>query len=62
MTDKPTFLVIKGSNKSSQDLCGELYEKIKELIYSYSDQMPLAAAIGVLYILQSDILREAEET
>jgi len=58
VTDKPIFSVIPGSGQPSHDTCGELAERVKDLIYEYSGQLPLAAAIGVLAIVQTEILAE----
>ena len=42
------------------DVTAEMADKIKELIYGYSDKnLPLAAVIGVLEIVKSEILDEA---
>ena len=59
MAEAPTFLVIPGSGQPSQDTCGELAERIKALVYEYSGQIPLAAAVGVLAIVQAEIIGEA---
>ena len=39
---------------------GEMAERIKELVYEYSERVPLATAIGVLEIVKAEILEEAQ--
>jgi hypothetical protein len=36
-------------------------EEIKEVIYKYSDSMPLATAIGCLEIVKIELLKEHEQ-
>jgi hypothetical protein len=38
-----------------------LAEEIKEVIYKYSESMPLATAIGCLEIVKAELLKEHEE-
>jgi hypothetical protein len=38
-----------------------LAEEIKEVIYKYSESMPLATAIGCLEIVKTELLKEHEE-
>lgn len=46
------------SSKSHREIAGELAEQIKALIYQYSDQIPLALAVGVLRIVEKELLDE----
>ncbi len=55
MTD---IRVFKGDGKRAEDVTGELHDRIKALIYEYSGRMPLAAAIGVLYLVADGIMRD----
>ena len=50
--------VFTGGGKSVQASCGEMAERIKDLVYEYADQVPVAAAIGVLDIVKAEILAE----
>ena len=36
-------------------------EEIKEVVYRYSDAMPLATAIGVLEIVKAELMQEHQE-
>jgi hypothetical protein len=38
-----------------------LADEIKEVIYKYSESMPLATAIGCLEIVKTELLKEHEE-
>lgn len=53
--------VLKGDGKRAEDVTGELAERIKALVYEYSLRMPLAAAVGVLYISAYEIIRDNDE-
>lgn len=39
----------------------EMYQEIKTVIYSYSEEMPLALSIGVLEIVKKDLINEGLE-
>lgn len=52
--------VIRPSFGTSFEVLGELAEEIKALIYARAGEIPLAAAIGVLRIVESELLKEAE--
>jgi hypothetical protein len=54
------FTVIQNTTKSQRELAGEMCERIKELVYEYSELVPAALAIGVLEIAKSEILRDQE--
>jgi hypothetical protein len=38
-----------------------LAQEIKEVIYKYSDSIPLATAIGCLEIVKTEVLKEHEQ-
>ena len=57
MSKPSPFTVIQ--SKQQTDLAGEMSEKIKEIIYSYEAQVPLALAIGVLRIVEKEIMEAA---
>lgn len=43
-------------SKSHDQLAGDMAAEIKEVIYTYSQRVPLALAIGVLRIVEKEIL------
>ena len=55
-----TLTVIAGDGKRPQDVTEEMAERIKAVIYDYSDRTTLAAALGVLQIVAAEILEEAQ--
>lgn len=50
--------VFTGGNSPQHVLAGEMAERIKEVVYEYSDRVSLAAAIGVLAIVQGEIMND----
>jgi hypothetical protein len=56
-----TLKVIPGAGQRAEDTAGELAERIKALIYEYSGRVTLAAAIGVLTIVQHELLADADD-
>ncbi len=53
-TDPWKFACI--ASKPHAVIAGEMADKIKEVIYGYSDKIPLALAVGVLRIVEKEIL------
>jgi len=49
------------ASKPHAQIAGELGEAIKKLIYEQADKIPLALAIGVLRIVEKEILDEQSE-
>jgi hypothetical protein len=47
------------TNKANAELAGELATRVTELVHEYDDRIPLALAIGVLRIVESEIIRDA---
>lgn len=47
------------TTKKQALLAEEMTNEIKEVIYSYGDKVPLALAVGVLKIVEFEILNEA---
>lgn len=45
-----------GNGQSILSLSEEMCDRIKEVVYSYSDRVPTALAIGVLHIAAKEIL------
>jgi hypothetical protein len=52
------FAVIKNTSKTQRELAGEMCDRIKELVYEYSELVPAALAIGVLEIAKMEIIEE----
>lgn len=48
------------ASKPHAQIAGELAEAIKELIYAQADRIPLALAVGVLRIVEKEILDEVQ--
>jgi hypothetical protein len=58
MSEVRKFSVVVGDGQSILSLSQEMCDKIKEVVYSYSDRVPVALAIGVLHIAAKEILDE----
>lgn len=56
-TDPHRFMAI--ASKPHAQLAGEMADEIKTVIYSYEQKMPLALAVGVLRIVEKEILDAA---
>lgn len=54
MTEKTT-LFMSWANQTNCEIAGEMAEKIKEIIYEYSEQIPLVMALGVLRVVEIEI-------
>ena len=54
MVNKLTLLETSGG--PNHVIAGEMAEKIKEIIYEYSDKVPLALVVGVLDIVKFEIM------
>ena len=52
--------IIEGNSKRAEDVAGELAERIKALIYEYEGRITVAAAVGVLAIVQAELIAEAK--
>ena len=50
--------VFKGG-APTHETAGEMAERITDLVYEYADRIPLAAAVGVLEVVKSEILAKA---
>ena len=53
--------VIPGSGQRAEDVTGELADRIREVIYEYSGRLTLAAAVGVLAIVQHELMMDHED-
>lgn len=56
-TDPRRFMAI--ASKPHAQLAGEMADEIKAVIYAYEQRIPLALAIGVLRIIEKEILDAA---
>ncbi|MCG7985080.1 MAG: hypothetical protein JAY90_20310 [Candidatus Thiodiazotropha lotti] len=56
-TDPRKFIAI--ASKSHAEIAGELADQIKETIYAYEDRIPLALAVGVLRIVEQELMDNA---
>lgn len=59
-TDPKVFMCKSG--KSHSAIAGEMADDIKKVIYEYSDKIPLALAIGVLRIVEREIIDNAAQS
>ena len=50
--------VLRTTGGPSHEIAGEMAEKIKDVIYEYSDRVPVALAIGVLEIVKTEVMGE----
>lgn len=51
-----SITVLPGAGQRAQDVTGEMADRIKALIYEYSGHTTLAAAVGVLTIVQYELM------
>jgi len=56
-----TLRIIPGAGQRAEDLTGELAERIRDLIYEYRGRMTVAAAVGVLTIVQHELIADASD-
>lgn len=56
-TDPRRFMAV--ASKPHAQLAGEMADEIKAVIYAYEQKIPLALAIGVLRIVEKEILDAA---
>lgn len=59
-TDPKVFMC--KASKSHSVIAGEMADDIKKVIYEYSDKIPLALAIGVLRIVEREIIDNAAQS
>jgi hypothetical protein len=55
-TEPQRFMSI--ASKSHSHIAAEMADDIKQAIYKHADKIPLALAIGVLRIVETEILNE----
>lgn len=48
------------ASKRASLKAAEMCEEIKQVIYNYSEEMPLALALGVLAIVKKEIMQDHE--
>ena len=60
MSDPMKNIKVFEGGRPVQVAAGELAERIKEIIYEYSGQIPVAAALGVLEIVKIEIIQNEQ--
>lgn len=58
MTGRAKLTTIGGGGRRGTDLTAEMAERIKAVVYEYAGQISVPAAIGVLRIVEHEILEE----
>lgn len=53
--------VIPGQFKTRYDELDDLLRAIKDEIYKYADRVPVATVLGVLRIIEHDLIRDLQE-
>jgi predicted outer membrane lipoprotein len=56
-----TLKVIPGAGQRAEDLTGEMAQRIREVVYEYGGRLPLAAAMGVLTIVQHELMADNDD-
>jgi len=56
MSEIRKFSVVATASRPQHELIEEMCERVKEVVYSYSGQVPVATAIGVLHVAAKEIL------
>ena len=50
-----------GGGQRSEDLTGQMAERIKALVYEYDGRVTLAAAVGVLHIVAVELIGDSHD-
>jgi hypothetical protein len=53
-----TLKVLSGDGRRAQDITGEMAERIKAVIYEYAGRTTVPAVVGVLTIVQLEVIEE----
>ena len=61
MSDTPRFTLMIGGGQRSEDLTGQMAERIKALVYEYDGRVTLAAAVGVLHIVAVELIGDSHD-
>jgi len=59
MTRSP-IVIMQTNGQPMHDTAGEMAEKIKAVIYEFSDRVPLALALGVLRVVEHELIEDAK--
>ena len=59
MPSEPRRKFMAVTNKANAELAGELADRVSALIHEYDDRIPLALAIGVLRIVENELIKDA---
>jgi hypothetical protein len=54
------MLFVASASKPHAQIAGEMADEIKAVVYKYENKVPLALAIGVLRIVEKEILDSAQ--
>ena len=57
MRSEPRRKFMAVTNKANSELAGELAARVSELVHEYDDRIPLALAIGVLRIVEGELIK-----
>ncbi len=58
MSEVRKFTVVEGDGRSINEVIYEMDDRLREVVYSYANKVPVAVAIGVLHTLAKEILDE----
>ena len=58
MTTLCKFISIE--SKPHTQMASEMCERIKEVIYSYADKLPFALVLGVLRVVEHELMEETK--
>jgi hypothetical protein len=56
-----TLKVIPGAGQRAEDVTGGMADRIRDVIYEYSGRMTVAAAVGVLVIVQHELMKDHDD-
>lgn len=56
MSEVRKFSVVATTSRPQHEVIEEMCDRVKEVVYSYSGQVPVATAIGVLHVAAKEIL------
>jgi hypothetical protein len=56
----PPITLITTNGQPMHDTAGEMADKIKAVVYGFSDRVPLALALGVLQIVAHELIEDAK--
>ena len=60
MTKEKTPVLLVNTRKTNSHIAAEMANKIKDVIHEYDDQITLALALGVLRIVEIELIDDAK--